>query len=146
MSLSTAAAGTIVVTPLVVAAETVGTGSENVRIGAVVKAIYIELWVRGAAGEGAFQVVFGKGTAGSGGPTFAEVGNLHDYNEKNNVFYFSQALGNDNDADAIPVMKGWFKIPKGKQRMANGERFYLGVAGLALGMDFCGMATYKEYF
>ncbi len=146
VSLATASAGTIVVTPLAIAAETVGTGANGVRIGAVVKAMYIELWVRGTTNQGAFQVAFGKATGGSTGPTFAEIGNLHDFNEKANVFYFSQGLSADSNTFATPVLKTWIKIPKGKQRLALGERWYIAVAGLALDVDFCGTAIFKEYF
>ncbi len=146
MSLTTVAAGTAVVTSIAEAAEAVGGNANSVRIGAVVKAIYIELWTVGQSNEGAVQVVFGKARAGSGGPSFAEIANLHDYNEKNTVFFFSQGLSNEGNSLANPTMRGWYKIPKGMQRLANGEKWYIAVAALALGQNFCGMVTYKEYF
>ncbi len=147
MTLQTAGAGTVIVPALARAVETVGGGADECRVGSIVKAIYIELWVRaGDTAGGAFQCAIGKATAGSGGPTFANMGNLHDFNQKNNVLFFSQAQTNDQDADAIPVYRGWIKIPKGKQRLALGERFYVAVSGFILDVIFCGMATYKEYY
>ncbi len=146
MSLATAAAGAAVNTIIVLAAETVGASAANVRIGAIVKAIYVELWVRGETNQGAFQVAIGKASAGDAGPTFTEIGNMHDFNQKNNVFYFSQGLSTDSNTFPTPVYKGWIKIPKGKQRMALGERWYIVVAGLALAVEFCGTVIYKEYF
>ncbi len=147
MSLATATAGALVQTDLAVAQEVAPTGgAAGVRVGAIVKAIYVELWVRGETNQGAFQVAFGKASASSAGPTFAELGNLHDYNEKNNVFYFSQGLSTDSNTFPTPVLKQWLKIPKGKQRMALGDRFYIVVSGLALAVEFCGMSVYKEYF
>ncbi len=145
--LSTATSGARVLTPLAVAIEVPGTDAQNVRIGAVVKAIYIELWVRaGSTSPGNYIIVFGKGSAGSGGPTFGEMANMHDFNEKSDVLFISQALTNDQDADAIPVMRGWYKIPKGKQRMAIGQQWYVGVSAPAIDVIFCGQVVYKEYY
>ncbi len=147
VSLSTAAAGARVISDIAKATETApSTSASEVRIGAVVKAIYIELWVRGQTNQGAFQVAFGKASAGTTGPTFTNMGNMHDFVEKNNVLFFSQGLSADSNTFATPVMKGWYKIPKGKQRLALGQRWYISIAGLALAVDFCGMMVYKEYF
>ncbi len=135
------------VTPIAIAAEDPGAGANGVRIGSTIKAVFVEIWLRGQdTSPGAEQLVFGKATAGSTGPNFSEMGNLQDYNEKNNVLFFHQGLSNVNTDAAVPVLRGWMKIPKGKQRMALGDRLYLAVAGLALDVNQCGQFTFKEYF
>ncbi len=146
VTLATATVGTLVQREIADSKSVISAGAEDVLEGSIIKAIYLEFWIRGAeTSPGAYQFIFGKAKAGSGGPTFAEIANLHDYNEKANVFFFSQALTNVSGADAIPVVKGWIKVPKGKQRMALGDKWYIAWAGLALDVNLCGFATYKEY-
>ncbi len=78
--------------------------------------------------------------------TFAEQTALHSYNQKNLVFYHTQGITNDQDADATPFLRQWFKIPKGKQRMALGDNLLVSVSVQALDNIICGFATYKEYY
>jgi len=43
-------------------------------------------------------------------------------------------------------MRGWYKIPKTKQRFGLGDRLVLQIASQGTdALDFCGFATYKEY-
>ncbi len=79
--------------------------------------------------------------------TFAEHVDLHNYTNKKNIFYHTQGLFNDNDADAIAFIRGWFKVPKGKQRMGLNDSMHLLITAQApVDASICGFATYKEYY
>ena len=120
---------------------------QKVRIGAIVKAVFIEIWIRTSeTTPGTVLATFYKGkqdqTLG-----FAEQVSLHTYSGKADIYYHTQGLTNDTDADAIPFMRGWFKVPKSKQRMALGDSLNLSVASqAAIDNVICGFMTYKEYF
>ncbi len=122
------------------------TGADEVRVGATVKAVYIEMWVRtNDTSPGTALLSFYKGKQ-DGFMTFAEHVALDSYNGKSEVYYHTQGLTNDQDADAIPFMRGWYKVPKSKQRMALGDALNLAISAQALDQNVCGFATYKEYF
>jgi len=149
LTLSTVATGTVVSTALIVAKalSLVGIGAEEVRVGAVVKAIYIELWLRGQdTSAGSFVCIIQKCSADSNGATAVEMANLMDYNEKNNILFTSQGLVNHSLDSAIPVYRGWLKIPKGKQRFGLGETLRVTVLAQALDVNQCGCSIYKEYY
>ncbi len=78
--------------------------------------------------------------------SFTEQIALHTYNGKANVLYHTQGTTNDQDADAIPFVRQWIKIPKSKQRMALGDALNLAISAQALDCQICGFATYKEYY
>jgi len=77
--------------------------------------------------------------------TFAEAINPMIYPNKKNIFFASQGVIGDLTTQAIPVHRGWVKIPKGKQRFGLGDRFAMTVAATGAEIEFCGMSTYKEY-
>ncbi len=113
--------------------------------GAIVKAVFVEMWVRaGDTSPGSTLVTLVK-TVDNTIPSFADMINLHDYANKKNVLYHTQGLTNDQDADAIPFVRQWFKIPKGKQRFGLGDALYLVVSAQALDNIICGFFVYKEY-
>ncbi len=117
----------------------------EVKEGAIVKAVFIEMWVRaGDTSPGSTLVTLVK-IPEFGQITFAEQIALNDYSNKKNILYHTQGLTNDQDADAIAFVRQWFKIPKGKQRFGLGDRLVLSVAAQALDNIICGFATYKEY-
>ncbi len=118
---------------------------EHVIEGAIVKAVFVEMWVRaGDTSPGSSLITLVKCVSGQT-ITFANQIALHGYNNKKNVLYHTQGLTNDQDADAIPFVRQWFKIPKGKQRFGAGDSLKLGIAAQALDNIICGFATYKEY-
>ncbi len=118
---------------------------EEIEEGASVKAVFVEMWVRaGDTSPGSTLISLIK-TTDAQTPTFTDTTALDTYQNKKNVFYHTQGLTNDQDADAIPFMRGWFKIPKGKQRFGQGDRLYLVVTAQALDNIICGFVTYKEY-
>ncbi len=146
-SLNTVVAGAV---SSVVLVSSVAVGSKNnateVEEGNSVKACYIEHWVRtGDTAPG--SVIFclyklpGTGVAF----TASQLASMHDSENKKNVLFFSQGLSNDQDADAIAVMRGWYKIPKSKQRFGLGDQLILATFAQALDQITCGFATYKEY-
>ncbi len=144
MTLQTVTAGTSTTVPLAFSQENPADADE-VTVGAVVKAVFIELWVRGGdTSPGSILVTLVKVPDGQT-PTFADMIALHDYKNKKNVLYHTQGLTNINTDGAIPFSRQWYKIPKGKQRMGLGDSLYLVISAQALDSVLCGFATYKEY-
>ncbi len=145
VSLSTVLAGAAT-NHIIAQAKESPSGASQVRVGALVKAIFIEMWIRaGDTSPGSTLVTLYKGS-NDATMTFTEQISLHTYKQKNLVFYHTQGLTNDQDADAIPFVRQWFKIPKGKQRMALGDSISLSIAAQALDNIVCGFMTYKEVF
>lgn len=119
----------------------------EVRVGAVVKAIYVEMWFQGeAAISGTSILTLEKLQSGSVKPTPTQMLALHAYPNKKNIFFTQQGLTTDIDTNAVPVMRGWYKIPKGKQRFGLGDKLSIHMLGQVDGFNFCGLAIYKEYF
>ncbi len=118
----------------------------EVEEGSSVKAIYLELWIRSAATAAAsFVFIVEKRPSGLVFPTVAQVAALGDYVNKKNVFYTTQGLTNDVDADALNLYRGWIKIPKSKQRMGLGDKLSWTLSAIGQSINFCGFVTYKEY-
>jgi len=120
----------------------------EVREGATVSAVYIELWVIGQSdsASGNVLVSFYKRTGGDSNMTQAEHIALSTYDNKKNIFYHTQGITNDGVANATPFIRQWFKIPRGKQRMGLNDNLMLAVSTEAEAVNFCGFATYKEQF
>ncbi len=146
VSLSTVLAGQNLQTIIAdsVATQDVNAGFE-VTEGSIIKAVYVEMWVRAGDTAGGSTLVTLAKTVDKASISFADQINLHDYANKKNVLYHTQGITNDQDADATPFMRGWFKIPKSKQRFGFGDRLVLGIAAQALDNIVCGFFTYKEY-
>jgi len=148
-TLQTVTVSTVLSVPLIEAKalSLVGTGAEEVRTGAVVKAVYVELWLRGQdTSAGSFVCIIQKCSADSNGATAGEMANLMDYNEKNNILFTSQGLVNVSVNTATPIYRGWLKLPKGKQRFGLGESLRWTVLAQTLDVNLCGVTIYKEYF
>ncbi len=121
---------------------------EDVKEGAIIKAVFIESWVKSNASAGTdtkFQFQIEKVPAGQVGVSFTQMNNLQTYDNKKNTLFFSQGVIGDLTTQAIPVVRQWFKIPKGKQRFGLGDRLIINVAATAAEINNCGFATYKEY-
>ncbi len=122
---------------------------DEVAVGSIVKAVYIEMWVRGddetAPPANAF-LAFEKLTGSSTNMIFADATSMNVYDNKSNVFYVTQGLVSAGTANsAIPFLRGWFKVPKGFQRMALGDRLVLDIVALNHDLEICGIFVYKEY-
>ena len=127
----------------------VNTAAAQVEIGSVVKAVYIEMWVRGddeAAAPMNAAISFEKLEGSSVNMTFAQSTTPNVYVNKSNLFYMTQGLVSAGTANsAIPFMRGWFKVPKGFQRMAIGDRLVLNISALNGDLEVCGLFLFKEY-
>ncbi len=115
--------------------------------GAIIKAVYIELWTLGSSNDG-FQVVTLTKVPESGtGPTFTQMQTLNDYTNKKNILFTHQGLSaNDGIGNPVPIMRGWYKIPKSKQRFGLGDNLILSISNPSANtLTFCGFATFKAY-
>jgi len=119
---------------------------DEVEEGSIVKACYLELWARAGSTTGSSgQYVLYKKSAGQGPPSTTNMAALHDWNNKKNILYTGMGLFNDQDANAIPIFKGWYKIPKGKQRFGLGDELAITAFAPTIDVQLCGVAIYKEY-
>ncbi len=124
------------------------TSTESVKEGSVVKAIFLEYWVKSnaAAGEETkFQFVLYKAPTGVASITFAEMNNLQAYPNKKNILFYSQGVLGDLTSNSMPIVRNYFKVPKGKQRFGFADRLLLAISATGAGINTCGFATYKEY-
>ncbi len=147
ITLSTATTGAETATILLEAKGSPTSGLDEVKEGAIVKAVYIELWLIGSVSDQFFTLIFSKIPSGLALATYAEMAALGTYENKKNVLFTSQGLAsNDGIGNPVAVMRGWFKIPRGKQRMGLGDKLAINVASRGSGtITYCGFATYKEY-
>ncbi len=122
------------------------TAANTVKAGCVLKAVFVEMWVRSTElSPGTVLVSLIKAPDGQT-PNFADSIALHAYNNKKNVLYHTQGLTNENSTSAIPFVRQWFKIPKGKQRFGTGDTLFLLISSqAAIDNVICGFTTYKEY-
>ncbi len=125
------------------------TNPQDVKQGAVVKAVYFERWLLGdsATGNTATFTVIVEKVPGNGTPmTFAQSLNLGGYPNKKNILYTTQGIVSDtaDGSNPVPVIRGWIKIPKGKQRMGLDDIINIHVSAVGA-LRACGIATYKEY-
>ena len=139
--------GTIKNNTIVVATETPAGNQSECRIGAVIKAVYVEMWVMASAQNiGSQTISLEKRSGDSPLMTFAQAAQLHTYPNKKNILYVTQGLTGENDSNPIPVMRGWFNIPKGKQRFGLGDSLILNLSANVEDLQHCGLYIFKEYF
>ncbi len=131
----------------IIKAVAVPTAVDEVKEGAIVKAVFFELWVLNDGSDGSHVVVISKNPISDAGPTFTNMNALGTYVNKKNIFFTHQGLDpNDGITGPMNVIRGWIKIPKSKQRFGLGDRLFLTVSNSSLqGLNYCGFATYKEY-
>ncbi len=139
-----------VATILVSAIEGAPTAPDHVKEGAIVKACYVEFWVSqdSASVVGSYTVVLEKVPGVGGTITAGDMAALHDYDNKKNILFTGQGLLTPNDGGQVPVLRGWYKIPKSKQRFGLGDKLTLSLRNnnaTAIDINFCGLAIYKEY-
>ncbi len=149
ISRSSLATVTRVSVDLVLAVEsTVANAVDEVAEGATVKAVYIELWLLNTSNDGSDIVCVIKNLAGGATlPNFTQMNALGTYNNKKNILFTHQGLSSNNGVgNPIPVLRGWIKIPKSKQRFGLGDELNISIANNGpSALEFCGFATYKEY-
>jgi len=123
---------------------------DHVKEGAIVKACYVEYWVSqdSASVVGSYTIALYKDPTGSIPASSAQMAALHDYPNKKNILFTGQGLLTPNDGGQVPVLRGWYKIPKGKQRFGLGDRLIVTLRNnnaTAIDINLCGVAVYKEY-
>ncbi len=121
--------------------------AQEVIEGAIVKAIWFELWLDNTSNLGESIVTVSKDTNLLSGPTFAEHASLMTYTNKKNIFFTHQGLtSNDVGGNPVRILNQWIKIPKSKQRMGLGDTIQLNISNVSSNdLNRCGMAIYKEY-
>ncbi len=121
--------------------------ANEVRIGSLVKTIFIELWCTSDdATQSSGIITLEKLPLATDPMTVGDSAALDSYFNKNNVFYITQGLIGQQANTGIPFLRGWFKIPRGKQRMSETSRINLNISAVLDGVRICGFATYKEYY
>ncbi len=123
-----------------------GTTATQVTQGAIVKAIYIELWILGdAMSISSFTITIDKVSSGADDMSAANGFDLHNAPNKKNILYTTQGIIGDQNTNAVPVLRQWIKIPKGKQRFGLSDKLNLNILSNLGTLDFCGQFVYKEY-
>lgn len=116
--------------------------------GAIVKAVYVEMWLASneASGtESQFILTIEKKRATEVDMTNAQALNLQSYFNKKNILYTTQGILNSNTVQGtVPVVRQWIAIPKGKQRFGLADEFLVNIAAVG-SLQVCGMTIYKEY-
>ncbi len=126
------------------------TTPDQIVEGASLKACYVEFWVSADSATivGSYTVILYKDPGGLHAATTSQMAALHDYPNKKNIMFTAQGLLTPNDGGQVPVLRGWYKIPRGKQRFGLGDRLLLTIRNnnaTAIDINFCGVAIYKEY-
>ncbi len=122
----------------------------SVTQGSLVKAVHLDYWVLniGASNTNTqWTAILEKVPAGQTAATAAQLANLGSYPNKKNVLHSFQgniAAAVDGNG-GIPFLQGWFKIPKGKQRMGLGDSLFISAVSTGTSIRICGLCTYKEY-
>ncbi len=120
----------------------------DVLEGAVIKAIFIEYWLRNNSATGTsaqFNMVIERVPSGLTSITAAQLINLQAYDNKKNILYATQGVAGDIETSSFPIFKSWLLIPKGKQRFGLGDRIVMSFTPTGAACNECGFATYKEY-
>ncbi len=118
----------------------------EVEEGSLVKAVYLEFWVTSDdATQGSAIWALEKVQSGTAPMNAAEIAALNSYDNKKNVLHVGMGLIPTNVDYPMNLVKGWFKIPKGKQRMGIGDELQFSILAQSNGVSYCGFSTYKEY-
>ncbi len=133
-----------------VVAAPVNTTREKVSEGSLIKSVHYEFWIIADGTTGnltQFVMTIEKSPSAVSDPTFADMLNLGGYKNKKNILYTTQGIVpvTVDGSNAVPIIRDWLLIPKGKQRMGQGDRLIVTFATVEQTLQICGMTTYKEY-
>ncbi len=117
----------------------------DVRVGAIVKAIYVEMWIDGDTSSNTVQGVVYKRPSGVAALTTTNFSNMTAYGNKKNVLEYHQGL-NPASGNMVALFRHWIKIPKGKQRFGIGDILSLAINSIGTEIHMCGFAVFKEYY
>ncbi len=120
--------------------------SSEVEQGSIIKAVYVEYWLTGDdAVQGTAIVTLEKLSAAATTMTAAQSGALDSYPNKKNVLFTFMGLTPPNTQYPMVAVKGWIKIPRGKQRFGLDDKLLINFHGQSDGLQVCGFSIYKEY-
>ncbi len=123
------------------------TAANAIREGSTVSAVYVEMWLTSDdTAAGTAIVTLERVPGGVTAMTAAESAALDSYNNKKNIFHTFMGLLGPNTQVPMASIKGWIKIPKGKQRFGISDRLILNVHGQSNGLAACGFFVYKEQY
>ncbi len=119
----------------------------DVREGAIVSAIYVEMWgTSDDTAAGSTVHALERRPSGRAAASAAQMGSLNAYDNKKNILHIGMGLIGPNTQYPANLVKGWFKIPKGKQRFGIGDKMSFNMLAQSNGMAVCGFAIYKEQY
>ncbi len=134
-------------TKFLVSAVAAPNSSAEVREGSTISACYVEMWIQtDDATLGASIVTLEKLPGGVGTMNTADSAALNDYDNKKNIFYTQMGLTPNSTQFPMATIKGWYKIPKGKQRFGLADKLVLNIHAQSNGLSGCGFAVFKEQF
>ncbi len=122
--------------------------NNEVLEGSIIKAVYLEIWLHGTGTTGtvsSFNMTLEKRPANAASMTIGQANALDAYPNKKNILYTTQGIVGPEDTQAVPMLRQWFAIPKGKQRMGFEDDIVLNIASIVTTFNVCGMFIYKEY-
>ncbi len=123
-----------------------GTNPTEVPVGSIIKAVYVEAWLVGNLQTASTGVIIVEKTQNdSSGADATQLSNLHNYENKRNIFHTQMGLIGAADTNPVPMIRQWIKIPKGKQRFALGDQMYILYKPITEGCEFCGLVIFKAY-
>ncbi len=147
-SLFTVASGAISVRIIADAVSVPDAVADNeIREGSKISAVYVEMWLTSDdTGQGTAILSLEKVPGSSALMAVGQSAALNNYQNKKNIFHTFMGLIGPNTQYPMAVLKGWFKIPKGKQRFGLGDRLVLNVHGQSNGLQGCGFFLFKEQY
>ncbi len=121
--------------------------ANEVREGSSISAVYAEIWLSSDdAASGTAICTLERRPGGVNAMIAAESASLDSYDNKKNILYTFMGLLPSNVQYPMASIKGWIKIPKGKQRFGIGDKLVFNVHGQSNGIAGCGFFIYKEQF
>ncbi len=124
-----------------------GTVVAEVREGCTISAVYIEMWLTGDDVLTSSAIVsLEKRVAGVAAMAAGDAAALNVYPNKKNLFHVQMGLVPSKDQNPMASIKGWFKIPRGKQRFSLGDSLVLNIFAQSDGITGCGFMLYKEQY
>ncbi len=147
-SLFAVGSGALTVVDVVISlAAPVATTATNVREGSSINAVYCEMWVSSDdAASGTCIATLERRPGGVNAMLASESAALDSYDNKKNILHTFMGLTPSNVQYPMAIIKGWVKIPKGKQRFGIGDKLVLNIHGQSNGIAACGFFIYKEQF
>jgi len=126
-------------------------GSQTaVRVGAIIKAVFVEIWVIGSSSQPVVQTLtVEKVPSGAPNMTQPQGQLMNDYNNKKNILYSTQGIVGDANSNPIPVIRQWVKVPKSKQRFGQGDSIVINISAIGevdQDLEICGLSIFKEYY